>query len=198
MDKTRLPRVTRLAVASALAGLMALVLSAAALASGGASAAPRFVEQALAGATLSGQAQLRFLGLRIYDARLWVGPAFDAADFAAHPLALELTYRRAFAGSAIAQRSVEEMARQGEITPAQIQRWQQSLAAVLPDVQPGDRLTGVYQPGRGLSLWRGDQALGSIEEAELARRFMGIWLSPQTSEPGLRSALLARPPGVAP
>ena len=72
------------------------------------------------------------------------------------------------------------------------QRWQQRLAEVLPDVQPGDRLTGLYQPCQGMRLWLGNQELAAIDDAELARLFFGIWLSPQTSEPALRSALLAR------
>jgi hypothetical protein len=49
-----------------------------------------------------------------------------------------------------------------------------------------------------MRLWRGPQALGLIDDAELARRFFGIWLSPRTSEPGLRSALLARKPKAGP
>lgn len=159
---------------------------------------PAFIRQALPEATLWGQGQMRFLGLRIYDARLWAGPQFKATDFGAYPLALELTYQRAFSGAAISQCSIEEIERQGRLTPAQAQRWLKALTAVLPDVQPGDRLTGLYQPGLGMRLWRARQALGAIEDAELARRFFGIWLSPRTSEPGLRSALLARKAGAGP
>ena len=155
-------------------------------------AAPQWLHQSLAGATLAGEGQMRFFGLRIYDARLWVSPGFEASRFGAHPLALELTYHRAFTGAAIAQRSVEEMQRQASVPPTQAQQWQQRLAEVLPDVQPGDRLTGLYQPGQGMRLWRGNQELPAIDDAELARLFFGIWLSPQTSEPALRSALLAR------
>lgn len=161
-----------------------------------ATAPPAFVRQALSGATMAGEAQLRFLGLRIYDARLWVGPHFEATAFASFPLALELTYHRAFTGAAIAQRSIEEIGRQGDLAPAQARRWQKALAALLPDVQPGERLTGVYHPGQGMRLWRGSQLLGAIDDVELARRFFGIWLSPRTSEPGMRSALLARKPGA--
>ena len=163
-----------------------------------ASAPPAFIHQALPDATLWGQGQMRFFGLRIYDARLWAGLQFEAADFGAYALALELTYHRAFTGAAIAQRSIEEIERQGDLAPAQAQRWLKALAAVLPDVQPGERLTGLYQPGLGMRLWRGQQALGAIDDAELARRFFGIWLSPRTSDPGLRSALLARKPGAGP
>ena len=64
-------------------------------------------------------------------------------------------------------------------------------------MQPGDRLTGLYQPGQGMRLWRGNQELAMIDDAELARLFFGIWLSPQTSEPALRSALLQKRPAFA-
>ena len=158
----------------------------------GSDAAPPWVHQSLADATLAGEGQMRFLGLRIYDARLWVTPGFQADAFGAHPLALELTYHRAFTGAAIARRSIEEIQRQTALAPAQAERWQQQLATLLPDVQPGDRLTGLYQPGQGMRLWRGNQELPASDAAELARLFFGIWLSPQTSEPALRSALLAR------
>lgn len=69
---------------------------------------------------------------------------------------------------------------------------------MLPDVQSGERLTGLYQPGQGMRLWRDQQLQGTIHDPELVRRFFGIWLSPRTSEPGLRSALLARTPGAGP
>ena len=184
----------RLALFAALAVGMAVASAAAE----SAEPPPAFIQQALPEASLWGHGQMRFLGLRIYDARLWADPQFEAADFGAYPLALELTYHRAFKGADIARRSIEEIERQGELPPAQAERWLKALAAVLPDVQAGERLTGLHQPGQGMRLWRGPQALGLIDDAELARRFFGIWLSPRTSEPGLRSALLARKPKAGP
>jgi len=188
----------RWAPASVLAVAAAMGMVVASAVAEDAATPPAFIRQALPEAALWGQGQMRFLGLRIYDARLWAGSRFEAADFGACPLALELNYHRAFTGAAIAQRSIDEIERQGDLTPAQAQRWLKALAAVLPDVQPGDRLTGLYQPGQGMRLWRGQQPLGAIDDAELARRFFGIWLSPRTSEPSLRSALLARKPGAGP
>ena len=184
-----LKRMARLGV---LAVALGAAVASATAAADDAAAPPSFVQQALPAAALLGQGQMRFLGLRIYDARLWVGPQFKAADFGDYPLALELSYHRAFKGAAIAQRSIDEIERQGELTPAQAQRWLKVLTALLPDVQSGDRLTGLYQPGQGMRFWRGEQPLGATDDAELARRFFAIWLSPRTSEPGLRSALLAR------
>lgn len=142
--------------------------------------------------TLAGEGQMRFLGVAIYDARLWVDARFAPARFDAHPLALELRYHRAFSAAAIARRSLTEMQRQRKLAPELAQRWERMLAQLLPDVQPGDRLLGVYLPGEGMQLWRGAQLLGTLREPELAHLFFGIWLSPQTSEPSLRAALLAR------
>ena len=163
-----------------------------AMAADSSDASPPFLRQALAKATLAGEGQLRFLRLRIYDAKLWVTPPFEAESYQRHPLALELTYHRAFSGAAIAQRSIEEIQRQRNLSPAQAERWQQALAAVLPDVQAGDRLTSLYQPELGMRLWRGNQELSAIQDAELAQLFFGIWLSPRTSEPDLRRALLGQ------
>ena len=151
---------------------------------------PALLRQTLAGATLAGKGQMRFLQLRIYDARLWVMPQFDAHAYERQPLALELTYHRTFSSSAIAQRSIEEIQRQRTLSPAQAERWRQTLADVLPDVQAGDRLTSLYLPAQGMRLWRGNQELSPIQDAELAQLFFGIWLSPRTSEPQLRRALL--------
>lgn len=156
------------------------------------------VSKALTNVTVAGEGQMRFLGVRIYDARLWVGPQFDANMYAAHPLALELTYYLSFTGAAIAQRSIEEIQRQRPVTPEQATAWQGALARLLPDVRPGDRLTGLYLPDQGMWLWHGSQELGTIRDAELAQLFFGIWLSSRTSEPRLRNALLSRSPGTAP
>ena len=145
----------------------------------------------LSAARLAGQGVLRFLGFEIYRARLWVQPGFDADNYAAHPLALELTYHRDFAAEAIAKRSIEEMRRVGSFTPQQATRWQQTLQQALPDVNPGDRLLGLYQPGSGAVFKMGGRVVGEVPDAEFSRLFFGIWLSPQTSEPGLRQELLA-------
>ena len=191
MPYSLISSLNRMARVGVLAVALGAAVASATAAADGAAAPPSFVQQALPAAALLGQGQMRFLGLRIYDARLWVGPQFKAADFGDYPLALELSYHRAFKGTAIAQRSIDEIRRQGELAPALAQHWQKALTALLPDVQPGDRLTGLYQPGQGMQLWRGELLLGSIDDAELARSFFAIWLSPRTSEPSLRSALLA-------
>ena len=144
----------------------------------------------LAGVLPAGQGALRMWGMDIYRARLWVSPGFAASDFVALPLALELTYARAFSAEAIAKRSIAEMRRIGPVSAAQATRWQQALQAALPDVQPGDRLVGLYQPASGVTFELRGRAVGTVADPAFARLFFGIWLSPQTSEPQLRTELL--------
>ena len=145
----------------------------------------------LPGTVLAGQGTMRFFGLEVYQARLWVSPGFTPERYGEHPLALALTYQRNFTAQAIAKRSIEEMGRVGSFTPQQATRWQQALAAALPDVKAGDRLLGLYQPGAGAVFKMGGRVVGEVPDAEFSRLFFGIWLSPQTSEPGLRQELIA-------
>jgi hypothetical protein len=142
-------------------------------------------------ARAAGHGRLRFWGIDVYDARLWVAPGFRPVDFAAHGFALQLHYLRQFRGADIARRSLEEMRRIGPISAEQAAAWQDGLARLLPDVGAGDSITGVNQPGRGPLFLLNGKALGEVGDARFARLFFGIWLAPQTSEPALRAALLA-------
>ena len=144
----------------------------------------------LPGTLQAGSGELRFLGLSIYQARLWVSPAFEADNYGAHPLALELSYQRAFSAQSIAKRSLEEMRRIGPFTEVQAARWQQALQAALPDIQPGDRLVGLYRPDTGASFELRGRTVGTVADPAFARLFFGVWLSPLTSQPKLRAALL--------
>ncbi|MFM8864437.1 MAG: hypothetical protein ACKOFG_05860, partial [Limnohabitans sp.] len=76
----------------------------------------------LAGSRLQGQATLRFFGLRVYHARLWTLPDFRSDKLGEQPLVLELDYLRDLKGSAIAERSLQEMRRVGSLGEAQAQR----------------------------------------------------------------------------
>lgn len=145
----------------------------------------------LPGTVLAGQGTMRFFGLEVYQARLWVSPGFAPERYAEQPLALALTYQRNFTAQAIAKRSIEEMRRVGPFSTEQAERWQAALQAALPDVKPGDTLTGLYQPGSGAVFRLGSKVVGEVADPEFARLFFGIWLSPNTSEPALRQSLLA-------
>ncbi len=142
-----------------------------------------------------GQGRLRFLGLNIYDATLRVAPGFVANDFAQHRLALELHYLRALKGRLIAERSLKEMqnvasASGQAIAAGDAQRWLTRMTEIFPDVQTDDRITGEHDPASGARFLLNGKPLGAVAEPAFSALFFGIWLSPHTSEPALRQALL--------
>lgn len=143
---------------------------------------------------LRGQMRFRVWGFEVYDATLWTTPGFVPAQSEAQPLALELRYLRDFAAKDIAERSLKEMRRGATVPPEQESRWLAEMLRVFPDVRKGDRLLGLQRPGEAAVFWFNGRWRGEIRDAEFARRFFGIWLSPQTSEPALRRALLGAAP----
>ena len=139
-----------------------------------------------------GAATMRYFGLRIYEAKLWSqGTAVDAKNWAATPLALELTYARSLSGKEIAKRSLVEMRRQGEISAANADKWLSEMEAAFPNVKEGDRISGVVaEPGTAIQFFINGKPGRKVADAAFAKLFLGIWLAPQTSEPALRKALL--------
>ena len=58
------------------------------------------------------------------------------------------------------------------------------------DVQAGDQYTLTYVPGVGCELALNGKKLGTIEGADFAQAYFGIWLHPRTKYPAFRTALL--------
>ena len=140
-----------------------------------------------------GTGTLRFFGLHIYDSHLWSADAITG-DGAAQPLALALVYARGLVGEQIASRSLKEMRRIAEVSDAQAARWLPAMIRLFPDVQAGDRLTGIQRPAASTRFYLNGKLRGDVDDADFTRLFFGIWLSPRTSEPRLREQLLGGGP----
>ena len=153
-------------------------------------APPAELQDLLPNARLIGQTRLSVWGFKIYDARLWSPPGLNARNFASQPLALELAYLRDFTAADIVERSLKEMRRSANLSATQAQQWTAEMLRVFPDVKAGDRVLCLHRPGISASFWLNGRPIGEIADAEFARLFLGIWLSPQTSEPAMRLALL--------
>jgi hypothetical protein len=93
-------------------------------------------------------------------------------------------------GKLIAERSLDEMKKVGTVADGKESAWLAAMTQAFPDVAKGDRITGVYKPEEGLRFFFNGKPCGDIRDPEFARLFIGIWLSPRTSEPQLRRALL--------
>lgn len=153
-------------------------------------APPAELRAALPEARLVGSGVLRFFALRVYEARLWAGPGFEPERYAQSPFALELVYDRKLEGDAIAERSIAEMRRVGAFNDTQAAQWLALMKQAFPDVVAQDRLLGLTD-GRGeVRFFHNGQTTAQTRDAEYARLFFGIWLSPQSSAPALRESLL--------
>jgi hypothetical protein len=139
------------------------------------------------GVKLRGGGELTMLGLSIYDGYYWSHTDGWSPD---QPFALELVYHRRLPGAKIAERSVEEMAKLGYGSSRERESWCEQMKRIFPDVDDGDRLTGVNLPREGVRFFRNGAPIGSIEDRDFARAFFAIWLDPRTSEPALRKKLL--------
>jgi hypothetical protein len=155
-------------------------------------AAPAELQETLPGARALGVARMRFLGLDIYQARLWVDSSFKPQAWAESAFALELNYARALSGRLIAERSLKEMRRQASPDAAREAVWLAAMVQAFPDVKAGDRVTGLHTPGQGARFWFNGQPRPGVRDAEFSRLFFGIWLSDASSEPQLRDSLLGR------
>ncbi len=143
------------------------------------------------GARLVAQARFRYFGFEVYDLRLWAAPGFVFTDYERQPFVLELAYLRALKGPLIAERSIREMRGVGAVDDEQARRWETAMREAFPDVARGDRLAGLHEPGQGARFTHNGRPAGVVADPEFARLFFGIWLSPRTSEPRLRDALMA-------
>ena len=177
------------AMLTAMLVLVAACLPSPTLAKSPASTLPE-VARELPNARLLGSGRLTVMLFHVYDARLWVRDGFIAADASQSPLALELEYARTLEGAQIAERSITEMKRIGEFGDDAAQRWLASMKQIFVDVKAGDRLTGLQQPGLGARFFLNGKPVGEVRDAEFTRLFFGIWLSPRSSQPALRDALL--------
>ncbi len=139
------------------------------------------------GLSVRGETLLRFIGMKVYDARLWTqGKAHSYDDL----FALELVYDMNFKGKEIAERSVGEMRKTGVRDEAKLMRWGDEMAKIFPDIKKGDALIGVFVPNKEVRFFSREKLIATVSDPEFAKAFFDIWLSEKTSEPKLREKLL--------
>ncbi len=148
---------------------------------------PEVIVKEYAAMSARGEGDLKFLGFKVYDARLWtqMKPHSPSEIFA-----LQLVYDMSFKGREIAERSVAEMRKVGYKDEQKLKRWGEEMLRIFPDVKKGDALIGVSIPGKGAKFYSRDKLIATADDVEFAKAFFDIWLSEKTSEPKLREKLL--------
>ncbi len=138
-------------------------------------------------AEIVGEGRLTLLFWDVYDATLY---APEGTWNSKKPFALTLSYLRDLEGSDIAERSVEEIQKQGFNDETKLSKWHQEMQDIFPDVRHGTELTGVHIPGRATHFFEDGKKIGTITDPEFGQYFFDIWLGEKTSEPGLRKQLI--------
>ncbi len=134
-----------------------------------------------------GSATLRVLFWDIYESTLFTPDGDWSPDI--RPLRLDIRYLRNIESANLVEQTRKEWQSQG-ITSEQHDRWLAVLETIWPNVTPGDVISlSIDLEGRSTFSFNGNR-VGSIEAAGFGADFAGIWLSPSTSRPKLRAALI--------
>ncbi len=131
--------------------------------------------------------------IKVYAAALYAPeglepPALLSGD---HPLRLEIHYLRELEAKVLAEAAEKVLKRQ--LPPARYQELQARIDrfhGFYQDVAEGDRYAMQYAPGAGTTLLRNGRPVGSVEGADFAAAYFGIWLGGNPLSEDLRTALL--------
>lgn len=144
---------------------VALLLSMATFGATTASARPA----SLSGTELRGQATFRFLGIPLYDARLFTqgGAALNWQD----AFGLELTYRKKLTQYDLVESTMRELNRTG--APMAVRA---KLEGCFRDVQKGDQFLAVTSGPDQVKFWFNGSPACTLTHPQITARFMGIFL----------------------
>ncbi len=133
-----------------------------------------------------GQATLRFLGFEIYTATLHTeGAERFSWD---QPLSLRLDYARGFSDQELLQGTEKELQRIEGTQPDQAVMLQK-LATCFRPVAAGDNYVAIATAPNTVEMRLNGQRICRVSHPDLRRRFLGIWLSPNSRSARLSAQL---------
>ncbi len=136
---------------------------------------------------LVGEARLTFLFWSVYDSRLYtLDGQYREGQV---PLRLEIQYLLDVSAEDLVSRTLAEWQHQ-QLRHPQQQQWARQLASIWPDIREGDVLSLELDEEGGNTFYRNGQRLGGVDDAAFGAQFLAIWLSPATSRPEVRLALI--------
>jgi len=131
------------------------------------------VTSVLPDAQLRGAATFRFVGLPIYEARLFTrsGAPLDwSTDFG-----IELTYLRNLTENDLVESTMRELERTGEALPLRGQ-----LERCYRDVRKGDSFVAVSQGPDRVGFWHNGKRMCTLGYPRIKTRFMAIFVGDNT------------------
>ncbi len=141
------------------------------------------IPQAISNPKQIGSSNFRFLGTKIYSAKLYTE---NGAPY--HPneaFILELKYDRNFSKSQIIKASLDEMSRLGRPRPD----IKNALEQCIRNVATGDRFAAVNKSSNRIDFYLNDQKTCTINARGISADFFAIWLSNNSRDPNGSRAL---------
>ncbi|MGO2318156.1 MAG: chalcone isomerase family protein [Vibrio toranzoniae] len=129
-----------------------------------------------------GQGEMSYLFWTLYSAEFYATPTNSDR-------ALKLEYYRAIDSKDLVDATKEQWNKLG-YSNNNIQRWLQPLYEMWPNVEAGSTLTIRVTEDNISRFYFDEQPIGTIQDKQFGEAFLAIWLSENTSEPGLRKQLL--------
>ncbi|MFN7114676.1 MAG: chalcone isomerase family protein [Alphaproteobacteria bacterium] len=152
-------------------------------------APPAYVKDEITDAAHVGGGRLTVMVWDVYDAALFAPGGVYSEE---KPFALRLSYLRKLQGRKIADKSSEEIRRQGFKDEIRLAIWHRQMRSIFPDVDKGTSLTGIRRKDGSVAFYHDGKIAGVIDDPDFAPHFFGIWLAADTSAPALRQALTGR------
>jgi len=150
-----------------------------------------------------GEAQLKLRGtgllryrtiFKAYVAALYLGEGAGPDDVLGEvPRRLEIEYFWAIPRDRFAEATIEGIAR--HVDAETLEGLRPRIAQFnefYEDIEPGDRYSLTYLPGRGTELELNGESRGVVAGADFASALFAIWLGPNSLSDGLRRQLLAK------
>ncbi|MEZ8720189.1 chalcone isomerase family protein [Vibrio pomeroyi] len=129
-----------------------------------------------------GQGEMSYLFWTLYSAEFYTTPTNSER-------ALKLEYYRAIDSKDLVDATEDQWNKLG-YSNNNIQRWLKPLYAMWPNVEAGSTLTIRVAEDNVSRFYFDEQPIGVIQDKQFGEAFLAIWLSENTSEPGLRKQLL--------
>ena len=121
-----------------------------------------------------GEVNVRFLGIRMYDAALFTkaGGAFRWS----RPFALELTYARSFSRDRLIKASLSELERmEGDQSDHQVIG--DKLESCFRTVRSSDRFVAIPEGRNQVNFYFNGRQTCALQHSAIRERLLGIWLS---------------------
>ena len=156
---------------------------------------PKFTETHVADGNLlhlSGTGLLRYWGFKAYTGAFYLEKGVPVDEVLSdRAKRIELEYYRAIKGEDFGPATDKFIAKNVDaVTYERLRPRIEFHNSLYEDVQPGDRYSLTYVPGRGTELALNGEPKGIIEGAEFAAAVFSIWLGPKPINNSFKAQIL--------